>query len=71
MKELTIFSLGGVRENGKNTYAVDIDGSIFVLDCGLVYPEEDMLGIDVVIPDFSYLEEQQERIAGIFLTQSC
>lgn len=68
MKELTIFSLGGVRENGKNTYAVDIDGSIFVLDCGLVYPEEDMLGIDVVIPDFSYLEEQQERIAGIFLT---
>lgn len=61
-------SLGGVRENGKNLYAVEVNEVIYVLDCGLVYPEEEMLGIDVVIPDFTYLEENATRIAGIFLT---
>lgn len=61
-------SLGGVRENGKNLYAVEVNEVIYVLDCGLVYPEEEMLGIDVVIPDFTYLEENATRIAGVFLT---
>ena len=60
--------LGGVRENGKNIYAVDADGEIFVLDFGLKYPENEMLGIDVVVPDFTYLEENIDRIAGVFLT---
>ncbi|MBS4461361.1 ribonuclease J [Aerococcaceae bacterium zg-B36] len=68
MSKIQIIPLGGVRESGKNLYAVEVNQSIFVLDCGLVYPEGEMLGIDYVIPDFSYLEENKERIVGIFLT---
>lgn len=65
---IKIMSLGGVRENGKNMYAVEVNDVIYVLDCGLVFPEEELLGIDVVIPDFMYLEENASRIAGVFLT---
>ena len=61
-----IFS--GVRENGKNMYAVEVNDKIFVLDCGLRYPENELLGIDIVIPNFEYLEANANRIAGIFLT---
>lgn len=61
-------AIGGVRENGKNMYAIDINGGIYILDCGLKYPENELLGIDVVIPDFSYLEENKDRIVGVFLT---
>ena len=68
MSSIKIIALGGVRENGKSLYAVEVEEDIFVLDCGLVYPEDELLGIDVVIPDFSYLEENKERIAGVFLT---
>ncbi|NEW62041.1 RNase J family beta-CASP ribonuclease [Granulicatella sp. zg-ZJ] len=68
MSDIKIMSLGGVRENGKNMYVVEVNDTIFVLDCGLVYPEDEMLGIDVVIPDFTYLEENVDRIAGVFLT---
>lgn len=60
--------IGGVRENGKDMYAVDINGGIYILDCGLKYPENELLGIDVVIPDFSYLKENKDRIVGVFLT---
>ena len=68
MSSIKIIALGGVRENGKSLYAVEVEEDIFVLDCVLVYPEDELLGIDVVIPDFSYLEENKERIAGVFLT---
>ncbi|BDR57186.1 ribonuclease J [Xylocopilactobacillus apis] len=68
MGKVKIAMLGGVREDGKNIYAVDADGEIFVLDFGLKYPENEMLGIDVVVPDFNYLEENIDRIAGVFLT---
>lgn len=68
MSKIKIIPLGGVREEGKNIYVVEVNDSIFVLDCGLVYPEEDMLGIDSVIPDFTYLEEKKENVVGIFLT---
>lgn len=68
MSKIKIIPLGGVREEGKNIYVVEINNSIFVLDCGLVYPEDELLGIDAVIPDFSYLEENADRIVGIFLT---
>ncbi len=68
MEEITIIPLGGVREKGKNMYVVEINQHIFILDCGLKYPENNMLGIDIVIPDFSYLVEQQEKISGVFLT---
>ncbi len=59
---------GGLRENGKNMYAVTVDEDIFILDAGLKYPESDLLGVDVVIPDFQYLVEHQDKVAGIFLT---
>ena len=68
MSSIKIIALGGVRENGKSLYAVEVEEEIFVLDCGLVYPEDELLGIDVVIPDFTYLEENRDRIAGVFLT---
>ncbi|MGG5317298.1 metallo-beta-lactamase [Enterococcus sp. AZ071] len=58
----------GVRENGKNMYVVEVDNDIFVLDCGLKYPENELLGIDIVIPDFTYLIENADRVAGVFLT---
>ncbi|MEG1504201.1 MAG: ribonuclease J [Enterococcus sp.] len=68
MSTIKIIPFGGVRENGKNMYAVEVDNDIFVLDCGLKYPENELLGIDVVIPDFTYLIENKERVAGVFLT---
>lgn len=68
MTNLKIIPLGGVRENGKNIYALEVGEEIFVLDCGLRYPEDELLGIDVVIPDFTYLVENADKVAGVFLT---
>ncbi|MGO1433746.1 MAG: ribonuclease J [Ruoffia tabacinasalis] len=68
MSTIKIIPLGGVREEGKNLYVVEVNESIFVLDCGLVFPEEELLGIDAVIPDFTYLVEKKDQIVGIFLT---
>ncbi|MDR1473397.1 MAG: ribonuclease J [Lactobacillales bacterium] len=68
MSKVKIIPLGGVRENGKNAYIIEVDDNIFVLDCGLKYPESELLGIDVVIPEFSYLVENASRVAGVFLT---
>lgn len=68
MSKIEIIPLGGVREEGKNLYVVEVNESIFVLDCGVVYPEGEMLGIDYVIPDFTYLEDNKDRVVGIFLT---
>lgn len=68
MSSIRIIPLGGIREEGKNMYIAEINDSIFILDCGLVYPEDDMLGIDGVIPDFTYVEENKDKVVGIFLT---
>lgn len=68
MSTIKVIPLGGVREEGKNMYVVEIDEAMFILDCGLVYPEDEMLGIDMVIPDFTYIEENKNRVEGIFLT---
>lgn len=68
MSNIKIIPLGGVRENARNMYVVEVENSIFVLDCGLAYPEGTLYGIDAIIPDFSYLEEHKERIAGVFLS---
>lgn len=67
-EKIRLFSLGGVGEIGKNMYVVEIDDDIFIIDAGVMYPEDEMLGIDIVIPDISYLEERHARIKGIFLT---
>ena len=68
MNNLKIIPLGGVRENARNMYVIEIDDTIFILDCGLAYPEDQLYGIDAVIPDFTYLEKNADKIAGVFLT---
>lgn len=68
MTKINLVALGGVRENGKNMYAIQVDDQIFVADFGLKYPDNELLGIDIVIPDLTYLEENADKIAGIFLS---
>lgn len=68
MSQIKIVPLGGVRENGKSIYVVEVEEEIFIMDCGLKYPEYEQLGIDMVIPDFSYLVENKDKIAGVFLS---
>lgn len=65
---IKLIALGGVRENGKNLYVAEVDDSIFVLDAGLKYPENEQLGVDYVVPNMDYLFENKKRIAGVFLT---
>ena len=68
MSDIKIIALGGVRENAKNLYIFEINDSIFILDAGLRYPENEQLGVDFVIPNLDYLVENKDRIQGIFLT---
>lgn len=68
MSNISVIPFGGVREHGRNLYAVTVNDEIYVLDCGVKVPETEMLGIDVVIPDFTYLLEHKDEIAGVFLT---
>ena len=68
MTDLSIIPFGGVRENGKNMYAITVNDEIFIFDAGLKYPETDQLGVDVVVPDFDYLIKNNDKIAGVFLT---
>lgn len=63
----TIF-LGGLNEIGKNITIFECCGDMFILDCGMAFPDGDMLGVDLVLPDFSFVEENQDKIKGIVLT---
>ncbi len=67
-KKLKVIPLGGLQEIGKNITAFEYGDDIVVVDCGLSFPEDEMLGIDLVIPDVSYLVKNKERVRGIVLT---
>ena len=66
--KIKIIPLGGINEIGKNITAIEYKDDIIIIDCGLKFPDDDMFGIDIVIPDISYLIKNTEKIKGIFLT---
>lgn len=69
MQKIRLMALGGLDEDGKNMYLVEIDGDIFVVDAGLKYPSEsEQLGIEYIIPDFAYLIEHKNKVKGIFIS---
>ena len=70
MSKIQIFALGGLNENGKNMYVVDVDKDLFIFDAGLKYADDKMLGVDYIVPDYKFLKENQKRIKGIFLTHA-
>ena len=61
-------ALGGLNEIGKNLYVYECCNDMFIVDCGLAFPDEDMPGVDLVVPDFTYLEKNRDRFRGIVLT---
>ena len=66
--KLKVISLGGLQEIGKNMTVLEYDNDIIIVDCGLAFPEDDMLGIDLVIPDITYLMKNMDKIRGIVLS---
>ena len=66
--KLKVMMLGGLNEIGKNIAVIEYGANILVVDCGIAFPEEDMPGIDLVIPDFTYLEKNADKIVGILIT---
>ncbi|MDD6800878.1 MAG: ribonuclease J, partial [Firmicutes bacterium] len=68
--KIKVIMLGGLNEVGKNLAVIEYEKDMIIVDCGLGFPDDDMLGIDIVIPDFSYLEHNRDRFRGIVLTHA-
>ena len=68
MSKIKIFSLGGLNENGKNMYVVEVDKDIFIFDAGLKFDNDRNLGIDYIIPSFDYIVKNKKRVKGVFLS---
>ena len=71
MQKVRIMALGGLDEDGKNMYVIEIADDIFVVEAGIKYPESAQLGVEYIIPDFSYLVENKKRIKCVFITHGC
>ena len=67
-KPVRVVFLGGLGEIGRNCACIEVEGRIVVLDCGIMFPDPDMPGIDLVLPEFTYLHERADRVDGIVLT---
>ncbi len=70
MSQIKFYALGGLGENGKNMYCVEIDRKILVLDAGLKHPSGELLGVDAIVPDISYLESRKADVLGILLSHA-
>lgn len=70
MSKIKIFSMGGLNENSKNMYIIEINEDIFVFDAGLKYADDKFLGVDYIIPDYSYIKNNIKKIKGIFITHA-
>lgn len=68
--KINVFALGGLNENGKNLYVIEINDKILVFDCGLKYASDKMYGVDYIIPDFTYLIENRKKIVGLFISHA-
>jgi len=68
VSQIDFFALGGLGEDGKNMYCLEIENQIYVLDAGLKYPTDELYGVDAVLPDFSYLIDNKHRVKAIFLS---
>ena len=68
--KLKVISLGGLNEIGKNMTVLEYNNDMIVIDAGMTFPDEDLLGVDMVIPDITYLQKNQEKLRGIFLTHA-
>ena len=66
--KVRVMMLGGLNEIGKNLAVIEYEEDIVIIDCGIAFPDEDMLGVDLVIPDFTYLEKNADRVRGILVT---
>ena len=70
MSKIKIMAMGGLNENGKNTYIVEVDNAMFIFDAGIKFVSEEMYGIDYIIPDYEYLVKNKKKIKGLFLTHA-